>query len=232
MCGVAMDVPLKFAYELSLAFVHERVFVPGALDVGFDAIASIGCNWAAAAKSSNCISSRVQSANAVSRLVNSGRVYHGRTTRPRILCGRYHHDASSGLSFNGGLQRVERTTFRGRTVPGVTCNIRCFGRVGIATADPRRSKEPLHALDITSRRAKVCVHIAATDPLCARRHPDLVTLIRHHRPWCRWYASRALGHRMGTANRFRKDYQRCHGSNRASYNRDRHFGRPTRGNAA
>ena len=30
MCGVAMDVPLKFAYELSLAFVHERVSVPGA----------------------------------------------------------------------------------------------------------------------------------------------------------------------------------------------------------
>ena len=30
MCGVAMDVPLKFAYELSLEFVHERVFVPGA----------------------------------------------------------------------------------------------------------------------------------------------------------------------------------------------------------
>ena len=26
----AGDVPLKFAYELSLAFVHERVFVPGA----------------------------------------------------------------------------------------------------------------------------------------------------------------------------------------------------------
>jgi len=25
-----MDVPLKFAYELSLALVHERVFVPGA----------------------------------------------------------------------------------------------------------------------------------------------------------------------------------------------------------
>jgi hypothetical protein len=30
MCGVAIDVPLKFAYEVSLAFVHERVFVPGA----------------------------------------------------------------------------------------------------------------------------------------------------------------------------------------------------------
>ena len=30
MCGVAMDVPLKFAYEVSLAFVEDRVFVPGA----------------------------------------------------------------------------------------------------------------------------------------------------------------------------------------------------------
>ena len=30
MWGVAMDVPLKFAYELSLAFVDERVLVPGA----------------------------------------------------------------------------------------------------------------------------------------------------------------------------------------------------------
>jgi hypothetical protein len=30
VCGVAMEVPLKFAYEVSLAFVHERVFVPGA----------------------------------------------------------------------------------------------------------------------------------------------------------------------------------------------------------
>ena len=111
----------------------------------------------------------------VGRRVNSGRVLHGRTTRPRILCGRYHHDASSGLSFNGGLQRVERTTFLGRAVPGVICNVRCLGRVGIAAANPRRSKEPLHALDIPSRCAKVCVHVAATDPLCAGRHPDLVT---------------------------------------------------------
>ena len=30
ICGVAMDVPLKFTYELSLAFVDERVPVPGA----------------------------------------------------------------------------------------------------------------------------------------------------------------------------------------------------------
>ena len=30
-----MDVPLKFAYELSLALVDDRVFVPGALISGF-----------------------------------------------------------------------------------------------------------------------------------------------------------------------------------------------------
>ena len=59
-------------------------------------------------------------------------------------------------------------------MPGVVGNVRCLGGVGIGAADSRWSKEPLHALDITSRRAKVCVHIAATDPLCARRHPDLV----------------------------------------------------------
>ena len=61
-------------------------------------------------------------------------------------------------------------------MPGVTCDVRCFGRVGIVAVDPRGSKKPLHALDITSRCAEVCVHVAATDPLCAGRHPDLVTL--------------------------------------------------------
>ena len=30
MWGVAIDVPLKFAYELSLVFMEERVPVPGA----------------------------------------------------------------------------------------------------------------------------------------------------------------------------------------------------------
>ena len=34
ICGVAMDVPLKFAYELSLALVDERVPVPGAVMSG------------------------------------------------------------------------------------------------------------------------------------------------------------------------------------------------------
>ena len=34
ICGVAIDVPLKFAYEVSLSLVDERVFVPGAVISG------------------------------------------------------------------------------------------------------------------------------------------------------------------------------------------------------
>ena len=34
----------------------------------------------------------------------------------------------------------------------------------------------MHALDIPGRRAYVRVHVMATDPLCAGRHSDLVTL--------------------------------------------------------
>ena len=41
----------------------------------------------------------------------------------------------------------------------------------------------MHALDIPGRRAIVCIHVPATDPLCAGRHADLVTLsvITDHR---------------------------------------------------
>ena len=68
-----------------------------------------------------------------------------------------------------------------------------------------------------------CIHVPATDPLCAGRHADLVTLsvITDHR--FRWCASREPGRRMGTANHFRKRYRRCYEWNRASCNRDRRF---------
>ena len=35
ICGVAMDVPLKAAYEVSVSLVHERVGLPGAAISGF-----------------------------------------------------------------------------------------------------------------------------------------------------------------------------------------------------
>ena len=38
-----------------------------------------------------------------------------------------------------------------------------------------RCKEPFHTLDVSGRRAIPLVHVAATDPLSARRHPNLVT---------------------------------------------------------
>ena len=35
ICGVAIDVPLKLPYEVSLSLRQERVFVPGAQISGF-----------------------------------------------------------------------------------------------------------------------------------------------------------------------------------------------------
>jgi hypothetical protein len=35
ICGVAMDVPLKVPYEVSLALTDDRVLVPGAQISGF-----------------------------------------------------------------------------------------------------------------------------------------------------------------------------------------------------
>ena len=56
--------------------------------------------------------------------------------RTRITCRDHHHNASGGLSFNGSLQCVDRTTFRGRATPGVDGNVRCFGRVASAGRRP------------------------------------------------------------------------------------------------
>jgi len=37
-----------------------------------------------------------------------------------------------------------------------------------------RREEKFHALDISGRSAVALVHVTATNPLCARRHPDLI----------------------------------------------------------
>ena len=111
ICGVAMDVPLKFAYELSLALVDERVPVPGAQMSGLIRLLPSAVTGPRLLNASNGISASDQCADRVGRFVNSRRICHGGTIRPGILrCG-HHHDASSGLSFNSSLQCVKRTTF-------------------------------------------------------------------------------------------------------------------------
>ena len=94
--------------------------------------------------------------------------------RTRITCRDHHHNASSGLSFNGRLQCVDRATFRNRAAPGVNCNVRCFRRVALPAAHRGRRQEKFHALDVSGWRAHALVHVTAGNPLCARRHPDLV----------------------------------------------------------
>ena len=57
--------------------------------------------------------------------------------------------------------------------------------VGIALAAAYRSrrKEPFHALDVPGRSAIARVHVTATNPFRAGRHPDLVThaIVTDHR---------------------------------------------------
>src|SRR5438132_7510800 len=106
-------------------------------------------------------------------LGGGGIIKKKRTGIPRCY---HHHNASGRLSFNSSLQCVDRTTFRRRTDPGISSNIRSFERVAmIRCADYRVGrKEKFHALDVPGGCAIVLVHVSATDPLGTGRHSDLV----------------------------------------------------------
>ena len=155
----------------------------GRADVGFDATASIAYNRPAAAKASNGIGASYQGSCRISGGVDSRRILHRGTIRTRVLRGGYHHDTSHSLRFHGSLQGTSRTTFRRRALPGIISDVRRFGRVGITAANPGRSEEPLHALDVSGGCAVTLIHVAATNPLCTGRHTDLVThaVITDHR---------------------------------------------------
>ena len=176
ICGVAMEVPLANVYALSELLLAERVLVPGAADIRFYPAASIDSSRTAAAKGSNRIGAGVQRPGRVRCRIERWWICHSGTTRSGVTRRDHHHNASSGLSFNGSLQCVNRTAFRGRTTPGVNGNIRCFGRVALTrvAAYRVRRQEKLHALDVSGRCADTHVHVAATDPLCAGRHSNLV----------------------------------------------------------
>src|SRR5258708_20408058 len=60
-------------------------------------------------------------------------------------------------------------------MPGVVGNVRGFGGVALAAAYWIWRKKPFHALDVPGRGAVAGVHVAATNPFCARCHTDLIT---------------------------------------------------------
>ena len=47
--------------------------------------------------------------------------------------------------------------------------------MGRSAVERVRRKEPFHALHVSGRRAVADIHVTATNPLCAGRHPYLVT---------------------------------------------------------
>ena len=146
-------------------------------DVRFSPVATISRNRTTAAKAGNSVCSGVQSSDRVGRLIKRRRIGHRGTTGAGVTCSYYHLDTGSFLSFNGGLQLVaDNTTLRDRATPGVDCNIGCFGRVAFVRRAIQRigREEKFHALHICGRCAVALVHVTASNPLCAGRHPDLV----------------------------------------------------------
>ena len=95
---------------------------------------------------------------------------------PALPGSDHHHDTGGRLSFNGSLQRGGRHNLPRRATPGVNGNVRRLGRVALVrvAADRVRRQEKFHALDVSGRCANAHVHVAATDPLGARRHSNLV----------------------------------------------------------
>ena len=146
-------------------------------DIRLCTIASISRDRTTAAKAGNSVCSGVQSSDRVGRLIKRRRIGHRGTTGAGVTCSYYHLDTGSFLSFNGGLQLVaDNTTLRDRAGPGVDRNIGCFGRVAFVrrAADWVRREEKFHALHICCWRAVALVHVTASNPLCAGRHPNLI----------------------------------------------------------
>lgn len=75
------------------------------------------------------------------------------------------------------MQSESRTTFRRGTTPRVNCDVRGFGRVALGWRAVKRIRreEPFHAFHVPGGRPITHVHVTATNPLRARRHPDLIT---------------------------------------------------------
>src|SRR5207249_1983457 len=143
-------------------------------DIGLESVAPIDCDRATAAEGSDVVTTRYERANRVRCGIDSWRIHHRRTVWTVIASAGYHHNAGSSLGFHSSLQCIRRTAFGRRADPGVTRNIRSPKRVSLAAADRVRRKEPFHALDVSGRCSIALVHVTATNPPCARRHPDLV----------------------------------------------------------
>ena len=158
-----------------VAAVARRARVrAGSTDIGFDTVTSISCHRTAAAKAGDGICACIQGSNRIGGSIKGWRINNCGTRRAGITRSNYHHNASSGLRFDGGLKAGNRTAFRRRATPRVSRNIGRLSGVALAATYRVRREEEFHALDIPGRCAVALVHVAATNPLCAGRHSDLI----------------------------------------------------------
>ena len=101
-----MEVPLAIVYAVSDVLRGRPRVCARSRDIWFYPPASIDRNRTAAAKGSNRIGAGVQRPDRVRCRIERWWICHGGTTRSGVTRRDYHHNASSGLSVNGSLQRV------------------------------------------------------------------------------------------------------------------------------
>jgi hypothetical protein len=146
-------------------------------DVRLDPVAAVPGDRAPAAKRSDRVKARIQSSGRIRSLIKRRWIRHSGTTRTGVTRSYYHLDTSGLLRFYRHSQFVTRcAAFRDRAAPGVNRNVRCLRRVALRWSAVKRVRrqEKFHAFDVSGRCAVAHVHVTATDPLRAGRHPDLV----------------------------------------------------------
>ena len=224
-----MEVPLAIVYALSEVLEADRVFVPGAVISGFIRPLPSTVAGTAAAKGSNRIGAGVQCPDRVRCRIERWWICHSGTTRSGVTRRDHHHNASSGLSFNGSLQCVNRTAFRRRTAPGVNGNIGCLGRVALARRLPGKAPGKIpctRCIWPVSRHPRPCCGNRST----LRRAPfQSGSRRRRRRSLCQWCEFHGSSHRKAVANRYRRGYRRCHEWSHASCSCDRRLLHSSRG---
>ena len=144
-------------------------------NIRFYSVTAIDDHRTTAAKGSNVICAGIQRSDSIGGCVDGWRIFHGGTVRTRAVRPDHCHNAGSRLSFDGRLQRVNRTTFGRWAAPRINGDIRSAKRVPLAAAYRIRRKEPFHAFEVSGRCAVALIHVPTSDPFRAGRHPNLIS---------------------------------------------------------
>ena len=146
---------------------------PGSGDVGFEPVAAIHRDRAAAAETGDVVAA-VRGANGERSVVNGWRC--NRAATGAFIAGGDDDDHAGGTKILDGSLKDEEVggAFRGVRVPGIIDDIGGLGWVGILVIEIRRCEKPLKTFQISGGRSPTAFHVAAAYPFGSGRHADLV----------------------------------------------------------